>query len=333
MNEILISIIVPAYNIEEYIGRCLDSIIAQTHKNLEIVVVDDGSTDNTGKILDEFALRENRLIVIHKENGGVSSAREIGIEHAKGTYIGFVDGDDYIEPEMYENLLENALEYKADISHCGYQMIYPDGHIVKYYGTRKIKLQNRKNGIEDLLRGDFIEPGLCNKLYKRKIVLSYLSSDIWDKAIKINEDFLMNYIFFKEAKKSIYEDITPYHYILRKGSAATTKKSYNQVFDPYKVISLIKSDIDEQNEAYSIVYERYIRMLIALSTQNDYKNEAIKAKGQLRKEMRMISFKKNCKSLKLRRMSFGVVNLYPVYMIVRKIYDKITKCNQRYDLK
>ena len=94
MDEKLVSVIIPAYNIEDYIGRCLDSVLSQTYKNLEILVVDDGSSDCTGEILDDYEKKDQRIRVIHKENGGVSSARNIGIEAATGDYIGFVDGDD-----------------------------------------------------------------------------------------------------------------------------------------------------------------------------------------------------------------------------------------------
>ena len=128
MNH-LISIIVPAYNIEKYIGRCLDSILNQTYKNIEVIVVNDGSSDSTGSIIDDYSRKDDRVKPFHKENGGVSSARILGVNHAIGDYIGFVDGDDYVEPEMFEHLLNNALKYNADISHCGYQMVFPNGRI------------------------------------------------------------------------------------------------------------------------------------------------------------------------------------------------------------
>ena len=126
MDEKLVSVIIPAYNIEDYIGRCLDSIISQTYKNLEIIVVDDGSKDHTGEILDNYAKKDRRIKVIHKENGGVSSARNKGIEVAEGDYIGFIDGDDLIEPGMYKTLVDLLEEENADIAHCGYQMVFPD---------------------------------------------------------------------------------------------------------------------------------------------------------------------------------------------------------------
>ena len=120
MDEKLVSVIIPAYNIEDYIGRCLDSVLSQTYKNLEILVVDDGSSDCTGEILDDYEKKDQRIRVIHKENGGVSSARNIGIEAATGDYIGFVDGDDLMEPEMYKTLVNLLKEENADIAHCGH---------------------------------------------------------------------------------------------------------------------------------------------------------------------------------------------------------------------
>ena len=150
MDEKLVSVIIPAYNIEDYIGRCLDSIISQTYKNLEIIVVDDGSRDHTGEILDNYAKKDRRIKVIHKENGGVSSARNKGIEAAEGDYIGFIDGDDLIESEMYKTLVDLLEEENADIAHCGYQMVFPD-RVDYYHNTGKKKIQTTEEGLKDLL--------------------------------------------------------------------------------------------------------------------------------------------------------------------------------------
>ena len=137
-----ISIIVPIYNIEKYLPRCLDSILAQTYKNLEVILVDDGSVDNSGMIADKYARNDQRINVIHQVNKGVSAARNAGLDLATGDYIGFVDGDDYIEKDMYERLLFNAIKYKADISHCGYQMVFPN-RVDYYYDTKEIRIQNQ----------------------------------------------------------------------------------------------------------------------------------------------------------------------------------------------
>ena len=158
----LISIIIPAYNIENYIAKCLDSLLNQTYKNLEIIVVDDGSSDNTGKIVDDYVLRYKNIKAIHKKNGGVSSARNSGIDVANGEYIGFVDGDDIVDKEMFEILMDNAIKYEADISHCGYKMIFPS-RIDYYYNTGILVEQDNELGLKDIIIGQRVEPGLVNK--------------------------------------------------------------------------------------------------------------------------------------------------------------------------
>ena len=193
MNNNLISVIVPVYNLENYIERCLASIQSQTYSNIEIIVVDDGSIDSSWNVINRIAKEDNRIIPIHKENGGVSSARMLGLANANGEWIGFVDGDDEIEEDMYEVLINNAFEYDADISHCGYKMIFNDGRITSFYDTKVKKIQDNTTGVIDLLEGDLIEPGLWNKLYKKS-----LFEDIeLDTNIKINEDLLLNYLFLK----------------------------------------------------------------------------------------------------------------------------------------
>ena len=107
MDKAKISVIVPVYNTEKFLNNCIESILNQTHKNLEVIIIDDGSTDNSPAICDEYAKKDSRVKVIHKENGGVSSARNAGLDIASGEYIGFIDGDDVIEPDMYHFLLAN----------------------------------------------------------------------------------------------------------------------------------------------------------------------------------------------------------------------------------
>lgn len=116
MNNKLISVIVPVYNVEHYLNRCVDSILAQTYSDLEILLVDDGSTDSSGAICDAYARQDARVQVIHKKNGGLSDARNCGIEHAKGRYFCFVDSDDGIAPQMIEVLYRNLLNAGADVS-------------------------------------------------------------------------------------------------------------------------------------------------------------------------------------------------------------------------
>lgn len=329
--EHTISIIVPAYNIAPYLERCIRSLLAQTHWDLQIVVVDDGSTDETGAILDRLAASDSRIKAIHKENGGVSSARLRGIAEATGEYIGFVDGDDYVEPEMFAQLLKNALENSADISHCGYQMVFPDGHIDLYYGTGSKVVQDHTAGLRDLLEGRFVEPGLWNKLYRREIVCGFEQSPLWDGSIRINEDVLMNYLLFSRAEKSVYEDIPFYHYLLRPGSAANSKEKHYQVHDPVAVMGRILGDIDPDSPLYPAAYERYLRTLMGAAAQTAWPEDQRDAKRLLRshalKAQRVPGM-----SRKFKLMIFGSVYLAPVYKLARRIYEKRTGIDHKYDL-
>ena len=127
MNSDLISIVVPIYNMEKYLDKCVNSIISQTYKNIEIILVDDGSTDLSYDICEKYKKLDNRIKVYHKTNGGLSDAKNFGIKHASGKYIGFVDSDDWIEPMMYEILYKNIKEKNADIAICGRYIDYENG--------------------------------------------------------------------------------------------------------------------------------------------------------------------------------------------------------------
>lgn len=238
-----ISVIVPTYNNAPWLSRCLESIRNQTYRNLEILVVDDGSQDETWKILQEFSKSDSRIIPIHQENGGVTSARLRGVALATGDWIGFIDGDDWIEPQMYEKLLHNAKTYKADISHCGHRMDYPDGTSRFYYNTEILRPQDRILGLRDLLEERLVEPGLCNKLYRESLFQGL--HEIMPMQIRNNEDFLMNYFLFNRANQSIFEDICPYHYCIRGGSASQGKLNEHRIYDPIRVRKMILEQCDE----------------------------------------------------------------------------------------
>lgn len=246
----MISIIVPAYNVESAIGNTLNSILVQTYPDIEIIVIDDGSTDNTGSVIDTYASKYKQIIVLHTQNHGVTVARLMGVKHASGEWIGFVDGDDEIEPGMYELLFENAVKYKADISHCGYQMIFKDGRINYFHNTGCLVQQDRIDGLRELLDGSLIEPSLCNKLFHRRLFCSLLNTDVMDRNIKINEDLLMNYILFSESNKSVFQDTCLYHYFERSTSVTRKSLNPNKIFDPIRVKWIILNmNIENMNEA------------------------------------------------------------------------------------
>lgn len=232
----LISVIVPIYNVADDLPRCLDSILAQHYPNIEIITVNDGSSDHSGDVLDEYAQRYANIRVIHKENGGVTSARLRGVAEASGEWIGFVDGDDEIEPDMYERLLGNALKYDAEISHCGYQMCFPDGRVNYFHNTKTIERQNKITALRELLSGERVEPGLCNKLF-HKSLFEGLSMPT---EIRINEDLLMNFYLFSNAAQTVFDDWCPYHYIVRSTSASRAALNDHKIYDPIRVKERIR---------------------------------------------------------------------------------------------
>lgn len=328
MNQITISVIVPAYNIAPYLPRCLESLIAQTCRQLEIIVVDDGSTDETGTIIDTWAAKDSRIKAIHKENGGVSSARLTGIATAKGEWIGFVDGDDYAEPEMFAHLLKNALGHDVDISHCGYQMVFPDGHVDMYYNTGRKELFKHNAGLEALIRGDYVEPGLWNKLYRRQLFDGL--TDWLDQSIRLNEDLLMNYYLFSRAENSYYEDLPLYHYLLRRGSATTSKPQRFKITDPVRVMESILTETVDNPALYSAAAERYLRVLIGTAQQKAWPEEAKVARQKLKDSLR--HFRSANISRKVRLMAVGMVYLTPLYLLVRRAYERVTGINKKYNL-
>ena len=235
----MISVIVPAFNVESTIIRTLDSILAQTYPEIEVIVVDDGSVDETGRVIDNYASQHKRAMAIHTKNQGVTAARLTGVAQASGEWIGFVDGDDEIELDMYELLLKNAERYGADISHCGYQMVFADGRISYFHNTGCLVQQDRTTGLKDLLAGSMVEPALCNKLFRKTLFQSLLHTTVMDRSIKINEDLLMNYILFSNANMSVFQDICKYHYLVRNTSASRASLNQHKIFDPIRVKQLI----------------------------------------------------------------------------------------------
>lgn len=239
-----ITVVVPAYNNAPWLPRCLDSLLNQTYENLEIVVVNDGSQDDTADVLDGYAARYDRIRAIHKENGGVTSARLAGAAAATGEWIGFVDGDDYAEPGMYEHLLENAWKFSADISHCGHRILFPDGRVDFVHNSGLILERGRYDALRDLLDGGQIDGSLCTKLFRRELLAGL--EEKMDPAIRNGEDYLMNYYLFAGADKAVYEDVCPYHYILRHGSASYRQFNEHSLFDPIRVRQKILRECDPQ---------------------------------------------------------------------------------------
>lgn len=212
MGNDLISIIIPVYKVEEYLEKCIESVLKQTYTNLQIILVDDGSPDNCGKICDEYAKKDSRIEVIHKVNGGLSDARNVGIAQAKGKYIGFVDSDDYIKEDMYEILINLIKEYDADVSICNlYDVI--DG---------KEYIRNNENGIQEYSRLEILKEVLLdkniqsyawNKLYKKE-----LFDEIKYPIGKKYEDIGTTFYVFEKCNKIVVTSKPEYYYLKRSDS-------------------------------------------------------------------------------------------------------------------
>lgn len=331
-----ISIIVPAYNIESYIENTITMICQQTYKNLEIILVNDGSKDNTPRIMDKLAESDIRIKVLHKKNEGVTKARLAGVKIATGDWIGFVDGDDMIEPDMYQRLLDNAYKYKADISHCGYQMVFPS-HVDYYYNTGILVEQDKMKGVKDLLSGSFIEPGLWNKLFRKNLLDNLLHNEKMDTSIKINEDLLMNFYLFMDADKSIYEDFCPYRYMIRSGSTSTARINESRLRDPLLVQKIIKNQLPESSELLQLVDNRIIRILISLSTMHlGTKKELIlpyrcKARKEL-KQMLPFIMKENF-SRKMKILSLWASISPSTYSFIHAVYAHVKGTDRKYEVK
>ncbi len=323
--ENLISIIVPVFKIENDLPRCIDSILAQTHRELEVILVDDGSPDSCGAICDSYAQKDSRVRVIHQQNGGVTRARFAGIRAATGQWVGFVDGDDFIEPDMYARLLDNARKYGADISHCGYQMVFPSR--VDYYHNTGLLLElDRSAGLRELLNGTRVEPGLWNKLYRRELMDALLQSGIDAMGIRINEDLLMNFTLFSAAESSVYEDFCPYHYILRAGSATNSRNREHYWTDPLQVGQYLCRETAQAPELSAAAHRYYVRWLIRTAMQKYFPSPAKQARQALRR------LNKSALPRKERYMALLVVYAPFVYRALRWVQNKITGADRKYDL-
>jgi glycosyltransferase involved in cell wall biosynthesis len=212
-----ISIIVPIYNLEHYLPKCVDSILTQTFTDFELILVDDGSTDGSGELCDEYARLDKRVRVIHKKNGGIASSRNAGLDAAKGIYIGFVDNDDFINKFMFEILYKNAKKYSSDIVICDYISIDESQHydIDKFDGNYKLKQFNNREAVHhiyaDMDKDTFIYP--WNKLYKKE-----LFNDIKYELGNIYDDETVAHKLLYKSKRVTYVQIPLYYYVQRKGS-------------------------------------------------------------------------------------------------------------------
>lgn len=208
-----ISVIVPVYKCEAFLPDCLDSILSQTHTDLQIILVDDGSPDESGAICDQYAAKDSRITVLHQENQGVSAARNAGLACAHGDAVTFVDSDDTIDEDMYETLA--SLLQDADVAVCGYKKIFFDGSHKEVLGTGEKRMMDGKEASRCVLVGEHFTGSPWTKLYRREL----FENIKFDTSLKINEDILMNIELFQKCSKIAFWDVCKYNYFERSQSA------------------------------------------------------------------------------------------------------------------
>lgn len=316
-----ISVIVPVYNVQAYLGACIESILKQTYSNLEIILVDDGSSDRSGEICDLYAKNDSRIIVVHKKNGGVSAARNTGIELSSGDYITFVDSDDTIDPDMYELLLDFALQYDADIAHCGYKHIVGE-EVRLVHDTKEVIIQNEEEALRCLIGGIKFGGSLWNKLFRRSLVADLrLREDI-----KTNEDILYNFEAFRRCSTTVFADYAKYNYIARVNeSSCFVTPRINKLKDSCMVRETIYHGV-ENTSLSQTAGEQYIR---ALSGMYRYYAKAKDKNKYLEIAHELWDVCKNESGIRGKmKLTALLIHFCPWgYRVTYKIYDKIRKPN------
>lgn len=217
-NQPKISIIVPVYKVERYLCQCLDSILGQTFSDWECIIVDDGSPDGCPQLCDEYAARDPRFRVIHRANGGLSAARNSGLRVARGQYIGFVDSDDWIAPQMFERLYRLITEHATDMAQVGYLKEYI-GHASSKRLVEKIEVVNRKEIVRRIVCGNRIPNSVWNKLFRREVINSEFPEG------KLFEDAAVLNHWVRDIQSAVLAPDTLYHYRMRKSSIMHTQSS------------------------------------------------------------------------------------------------------------
>ena len=224
----LISVIIPVYKVEKYLDKCIQSVINQTYSNLEIILVDDGSPDNCPQLCDDWANKDERIKVIHKKNGGLSDARNAGLDIATGEYIAFVDSDDYIESDMYECLLDKIIKTQSQMAICNFEYVDTDGNITTLNTMGQDCCFSSRQILADWCGNDLVYYVVVwNKLYSRKCW-----ENIRFPVGKIHEDNFVMYKLFFTCNRIVCSKTKKYNYVQRNNSIMSAKispKRFNSV--------------------------------------------------------------------------------------------------------
>lgn len=323
-QDILVSVIVPVYNVEDYLGRCVDSILAQTYQNLEVILVDDGATDSSGKICDEYARKDSRVRVIHKENGGLSSARNAGIDAAAGEYLEFVDSDDWIEPDAVECMLSLAMEHQTELVAAGrYDVKAKTGVKKKGLCPTVTEVISAEEMLSRMFRWDNCDSAACDKLFHRR-----LFREIRFPYGVVCEDVPIMYKIVLDAGTVVMCDKPIYNYFHRPGSITFTAVSEKN-FHFSQHTALILPYI--QNNYPGLLQEaKYLRLRslvyavqsVDLASPSDQKKFAQLCRAERRALRAMTGFILTCPYLHRKERITDLLLAFGAYRSLRKVFTR-----------
>ena len=318
----LVSIIIPVYNVNNYLRRCLDSVVGQTYQKLEIILVDDGSTDNSGKICDEYAQIDNRIIVVHKINGGLSDARNVGIDIASGKYIAFIDSDDFVSTKYIQILLEEIMKKNADIAICKYVKGSRDDFVKENNKKRKIKCFKSVEMLKNW-HGKYkhVETVAWNKLYKLSL---FKENNISYPQGYYNEDVQTTHLLINKADNIILIDEVLYYYFQRKDSitgAISEKKIEDNIYSQKVRMSFFSGN--NYQDSYERLLIKLLKYYMLMFFETDSEKMKIKLYKKFMEEKPIVEkYKKLIISDKILFNLFEKNNngLRKVYRIIKKMF-------------
>ena len=307
-----ISIIIPVYNVEKYLERCLDSVLNQSYKNLEIILINDGSTDNSLDICLKYAKKDNRIKLINQNNSGISEVRNKGLEAAKGEYIAFVDSDDVIDKDMFKTLYNNLLKYDSDISSCNYKIFHNKINFDKeeYYN----KIFTKEESLKDIISNGVLTNFLWNKLFKKE-----LFNNIKFPKNMIYEDMYVMPKIIEKTTKIVYTNQILYGYFQRENSYVNSfdedkNKNYflviNNVYNDLKKYNFLDKEL--KNYKVFSIYSAFLQAAKSNALYSDFMKEKHK---EYKKEFKYLN-----KKVKLKRKLLYYL-LYLDINIFKKVVD------------
>lgn len=272
----LLSVIVPVYNAENYLASCIESILKQDFTDLELILINDGSSDGSGELCDDYASKDRRVRVVHQENQGQAVARNKGIEMAQGTYIGFCDNDDLLHADMFAVLVENIISSGADVSAGSYEEKDPEGKLLHKEHSGECSVYSNFEGMREFLSREVMDIYVWTKIYSRQLLERHA---IRFEAGRNDEDFLFNHQVFLHAEKTVFIDRAFYTYLLREASEsrvfyrkAWRKYLHNTLYRTYRIEKLTSQFYPELLELAKRQTIRYNVMMLGRSLSAGYTN-------------------------------------------------------------